>query len=136
MNSWQHLPAIRELYSRHPEYFHHEPWELVHVLYSLNYIDDLVGELVRVKEDVHRLKEKAEEDGDLRTALRGCDKALKALELQAKVEQLIQTPPTVNILMIPEWVSLCTRLIYALDAYPEARGSVLRALEGGGNGTA
>src|SRR5919112_513040 len=59
------LVAIRNLYSRHPEYFHHEPWELVHVLYSLNYIDDLVGELVRVKEDVHRLKEKAEEDVDL-----------------------------------------------------------------------
>src|SRR5919107_4947386 len=79
------LVAIRNLYSRHPEYFHHEPWELVQVLYSLNYIDDLVGELVRVKEDVHRLKEKAEEDGDLRTALLGCDKARKALELQAKV---------------------------------------------------
>jgi hypothetical protein len=38
------LPAIRDLYSRHPEYFHHEPWELVHVLYSLNYIDDLADE--------------------------------------------------------------------------------------------
>ena len=35
------LLAIRNLYSRHPEYFHHEPWELVHVLYSLNYTDDL-----------------------------------------------------------------------------------------------
>jgi hypothetical protein len=44
MNSAQLLPAIRELYSRHPEYFHHEPWELVHVLYSLNYIDDLADE--------------------------------------------------------------------------------------------
>ena len=84
----------------------------MHVLYSLNYTDDLADELVRIKEDVH------------------------PLELQAKVEQLIQTPPTVNILMTPEWVSLRTRLIYALDACPEARGSVLRALEGGGNGTA
>ena len=97
--------------------------------------DNLAGELVRVKEDVHRLKEKAEEEGDLRTALLGCDKALKALELQAKVEQLIQTAPQVNILMTPEWVSLRTRLIYALDAYPEARGSVLRALEEAGNGS-
>jgi hypothetical protein len=98
--------------------------------------EDLAGELARVKEDVHRLKMKAEEDGDLRTALLGCDKALRALELQAKVEQLIQTAPQINILMTPEWVSLRTRLIYALDAYPEARGSVLRALESGGNGTA
>jgi hypothetical protein len=38
------LPALRELYSRHPEYLHHEPWELVHVLYSLNYTGDLADE--------------------------------------------------------------------------------------------
>jgi hypothetical protein len=38
------LLAIRNLYSRHPEYFHHEPCELVHVLYSLNYTDDLADE--------------------------------------------------------------------------------------------
>jgi hypothetical protein len=43
VNSAQLLPAIRQLYSRHLEYFHHEPWELVHVLYSLNYTDDLAG---------------------------------------------------------------------------------------------
>ena len=98
--------------------------------------EDLAGELVSVKEDVHRLKEKAEEDGDLRTALLGCDKALKALELQAKVEQLIQTAPTVNVLVAPEWIELRTRLLYALDAYPDARGAVLRALEAGSNGNA
>jgi hypothetical protein len=38
------LPLLRDLYSEHPEYFHHEPWELAHVLFSLNYVDDLVGE--------------------------------------------------------------------------------------------
>jgi hypothetical protein len=38
------LPAICELYSRHPEYFHHEPWELQHVLFSLSYVEDLAGE--------------------------------------------------------------------------------------------
>ena len=96
--------------------------------------EDLAGELAKVKTDVHRLKEKAEEEGDLRTALLGCDKALKALELQAKVEQLIQTAPTVNILVAPEWVALRTKLLYALDAYPDARRSVLRALEEGGSG--
>jgi len=44
VNSARLLPAIRELYSRRLEYFHHEPWELQHVLYSLNYTDDLAGE--------------------------------------------------------------------------------------------
>jgi hypothetical protein len=45
VNSAQLLPAIRELYySRHPEYFLHEPWELVHVLVSLGYVDALADE--------------------------------------------------------------------------------------------
>lgn len=44
MNSAQLLPAIRDLFSKRPEYWRHEPWELVHVLYSLNYTDDLVHE--------------------------------------------------------------------------------------------
>ena len=44
MNSTHLLPAIRDLYSRHPDYFHHEPWELQHVLFSLGYVDDLTDE--------------------------------------------------------------------------------------------
>jgi hypothetical protein len=44
VNSTYLLPAIRELDSRHPEYFHHEPWELQHVLFSLGYVDDLADE--------------------------------------------------------------------------------------------
>lgn len=99
--------------------------------------DDLMGELSAVKADVKRLKERAEDEGDLRTALQGCDKALKALELHAKVRQLIQEAPQVNVLINhPEWVEVRTTLLYALDAYPEARESVLRALEGAGSGTA
>jgi hypothetical protein len=44
VNSAQLLLAIRDLYSRQPEYFNHEPWELEHVLFSLGYTDDLAGE--------------------------------------------------------------------------------------------
>jgi len=44
MNANRLLPAIRDLYSRQPEYFHHEPWELQHVLFSLGYTDELADE--------------------------------------------------------------------------------------------
>ena len=110
MSAWQLLPAVRDLFSKRPEYYYHAAWELQHVLYPLNYTDDLADELVRVKEDVHRLKERVEEDGDLRTALRGCDKALKALELQAKVEHLIQTPPSFARTLGVEKSELISRL--------------------------
>ena len=44
MNSAQLLPALRDLYSRLPETYHLQPWELQHVLFSLGYVDDLAGE--------------------------------------------------------------------------------------------
>ena len=44
MNAAQLLPAIRDLYSRLPETYHREPWELQHVLFSLGYTDDLADE--------------------------------------------------------------------------------------------
>ena len=38
------LPMLRHLYSKHPEYRHHEAWELAHVLFSLGYTDELLDE--------------------------------------------------------------------------------------------
>ncbi len=44
MNSWQLLPAIRDLYSGLPETYLLEPWELQHILFSLGYTDGLADE--------------------------------------------------------------------------------------------
>jgi hypothetical protein len=44
VNSAQLLPSLRDLYSRMPETYHLEPWELQHVLFSLGYVDDLEDE--------------------------------------------------------------------------------------------
>jgi hypothetical protein len=44
VNSTHLLPAIRELYSRRPEFFLHEAWELQHVLFSLGYVDDYLAD--------------------------------------------------------------------------------------------
>ncbi len=38
------VPAVRELYSRLPETYHLEPWELQHVLFLLGYTEDLADE--------------------------------------------------------------------------------------------
>ena len=38
------LPAVRDLYRRIPEAYHHQPWELQWTLYALGYVDDLVDE--------------------------------------------------------------------------------------------
>jgi hypothetical protein len=44
VNSVQLLPAIRDLYSRLPETYHLQPWELQHVRFSLGYTDELADE--------------------------------------------------------------------------------------------
>jgi hypothetical protein len=44
MNAAELLPVLRDLYSRLPEMKFRQPWELVHVLYSLGYTDDLADE--------------------------------------------------------------------------------------------
>jgi hypothetical protein len=44
VNSAQLLPALRDLYSRLPETYHLQPWEMQHVLFSLGYTDDLAAE--------------------------------------------------------------------------------------------
>lgn len=42
--SAQLLSSVRDLYSRQPETYSLEPWELQHVLWSLGYTEDLAGE--------------------------------------------------------------------------------------------
>jgi hypothetical protein len=55
MSAWELLPAIRVLYSRHPEYRCLEPWELAQVLWSLRYSEDLEDEgEIAVASDVAR----------------------------------------------------------------------------------
>jgi len=44
MNSAQLLPALRDLYSRNPEAYYLEPYELQSLLWSLGYTEDLAGE--------------------------------------------------------------------------------------------
>jgi hypothetical protein len=44
MTSAEIASLLRELYSRHPEYWHHEAWELAHVLFSLGYVNELLDE--------------------------------------------------------------------------------------------
>jgi hypothetical protein len=38
------LPMLRDLFSKHPEYRHHEPYELQSLLWSLRYTDELLDE--------------------------------------------------------------------------------------------
>ncbi len=66
---------------------------------------------------------------DNELALRAIARAEKQLELQGKLLGELNDAPTVNILMAaPEWVTLRSTIILALEPYPQAREAVLGAL--------
>ena len=44
VNATQLLPALRDLYSRLPEMYFRQPWEVQMIPYSLNYTDELEDE--------------------------------------------------------------------------------------------
>lgn len=79
---------------------------------------------------------KAEEAGELRTALSAIREARGNLELLAKLLGELDERPVVNLNVSPEWLELRAVIVGALEPYTDARGAVLRAIEGAGNGSA
>jgi hypothetical protein len=90
---------------------------------------DLLEELKRIGKNLERLSDLAESDGDYRVAISGHGTLLKRVELLARVRQIIQDAPTVNLYLSPEWLELRAVIVTALEAFPDARDSVVRALE-------
>jgi hypothetical protein len=80
--------------------------------------------------------DQAEMSGDLRTALGAIREARGNLELLAKLLGELDDRPQVNVLISPEWLELRAVIVGALEPYTDARGAVLRAIEGASNGRA
>ena len=79
---------------------------------------------------VRELRDEARDEGNIELALKAVDRALKCIEIYAKVRGLIQEGPQVNILINPEWIELRTLIIKALEPYPQAREAVVHAIRG------
>ncbi len=94
---------------------------------------DCVEGLYKRTEAILEAAETAREWGTALQAIRECR---GNLELLGRVTKELQDAPTVNLYLSPQWVELRTVLINALEVHPDARGSVLRALEAGPNGRA
>jgi predicted DNA-binding protein YlxM (UPF0122 family) len=91
--------------------------------------DNLLDQVAELRDKAMSILAKAEQAGDLRTALQGVREAKGCLELLARLQGELQEQTTVNILVNPQWLSLRTVTLNALDRYPEARQAVARALQ-------
>jgi hypothetical protein len=107
----------------------HEAEEVAHA-------DNLLGQVRALQSKTLSILLRAEGAGDLRTALSAVREARGNVELLAKLSGELDERPVVNVLISPEWLQLRTVLVTALEPHPDARGAVLRAIEGPGNGRA
>ncbi len=95
--------------------------------------DDLLAQVKALRNKAISILQKAEEAGDLRTALLGIREARSCVELLLEVEGELNRTPTINILVAPEWVAVRGALLRALAPYPEARTAVAVALTEAGH---
>jgi hypothetical protein len=95
--------------------------------------DDLLEQVRHLQAHALDILERAEEAGDLRTALAAISQARGNLELLGKLAGELDERPVINLNVSLEWLELRAVIVTALEPYSEARGAVLRALEGGGD---
>jgi hypothetical protein len=109
----------------------HEAEEVAHA-------DGLLADVRSLQARTLAVLEAAELSHEHRTALAAIREARSNLELLAKLLGELDERPgvAVNLNVSAEWVQLRTVIVGALEPYSDARESVLRAIEGGGNGRA
>jgi len=98
--------------------------------------DDLLAQVRALQARTLVILETAEASEQHRTALSAIREARSNLELLAKLLGELDERPVVNLNISPEWLELRTVIVGALEPYTDARGAVLRAIEGAGNGSA
>ena len=98
--------------------------------------DNLLEQVRDLQQSTLNILAEAEQAKQYRTALSAIREARGNLELLAKLLGELDEGPTVNVLISPEWLELRAVIVGALEPYSEARGAVLRAIEGASNGSA
>lgn len=90
--------------------------------------DNLLQQVKYIQKKALSILSLAESTGDLRIACMAIRETRGTLELLAKVTGEMDDRPQVNIHLAPEWMTLRTCILGALDPFPEAQDALLRAL--------
>ena len=98
--------------------------------------DNLLEQVQHLQQSTLNILAEAEKSKQYRTALSAIREARGNLELLAKLLGELDERPVVNLHVSPEWLELRAVIVGALEPYSEARGAVLRAIEGSGHGRA
>jgi len=92
--------------------------------------DDLMGNLLYLKQEALQLLDDAKACGDIRSAIASIDQARKIVETLAEVRGEINRNSVVNVVVMPEFVEFREVIVHALGPYPEAHKAVLKEIKG------
>jgi hypothetical protein len=98
--------------------------------------DDLLSRLEALQSRTLAVLEAAEGTQNYSIALAAIREARSNLELIGRVTKELETAPTFNLHLNPQWLELRALIVRAVEPYPDARDSILRAIERGSNGSA
>lgn len=90
--------------------------------------DDLLAQVQDLRTRALSILDTAEEAGNLKAALGAIREARESVRLLAELAGKLQQQRTVNIVLLPEWVALRTRIARALEPFPDARVAVVEAI--------
>ena len=97
--------------------------------------DSLLDRIEALQSRTLAILEATEQTQDHRVALAAIREARGNLELIGEVTKELDRTPTLNLHLNQEWIELRTVIVRALDPHPDARESVVRAIESVGNGS-
>ena len=92
--------------------------------------DTLLDQVKSLQGRAYAILDRAEEAGELKTALSAIREARGNLELLAKLLGELDERPVVNLNVSPEWLELRAVIVTALEPHREAPDAVVGALEG------
>lgn len=91
--------------------------------------DSLLEQVSSLKARAVAILDRAEEAGDLRSALGGIREARGCLELLGRLEGELPDAPMVNLVLSVQWVELRGVILRALAPYAPAQAAVAAALD-------
>jgi hypothetical protein len=89
---------------------------------------DLINQVRSLQTRALGILDRAERSGDLRTALQGVRETRSCIELLAEVEGKLDRRNVTNISISPQWITVRSAILVALEPHPEARIAVASAL--------
>jgi hypothetical protein len=98
--------------------------------------DDLLSRLEALQSRTLAVLEAVEGTENYSIALAAIREARSNLELIGRVTKELESAPTFNLHLNPEWLELRALIVRAVEPFPDARDSILSALEGASNGSA